>query len=81
MKRRYYKLFDAQRNLQNREQLLVKQARSISNEILAEKLSLEKTKFDEIDQNQRARLLEDERDAMQLVSHVVEVTLVLNILL
>jgi lysozyme family protein len=69
MKEKYRKLYEVNIRCRTREANLSKKVKSLTNDILADKISFEKVKTEETEQMKTLRKLEQERDAVQKVNH------------
>ena len=65
MRDRYKKMYEVNLKCRNREAALSKKVKSLTNDILAEKISFEKIKAEESEQMKNLRKLEQERDSVQ----------------
>jgi hypothetical protein len=68
MKEKYRKLYEVNIRCRNRDASLSKRVKSLTNDILADKIAFEKIKAEETEQMKNLRKLEQERDAVQKVS-------------
>ena len=69
LRRKYKKLYDIIVEAQVREKALAKQARSLANDILSEKITLEKVRLDEMEELNGQKKLEEIRDAAEKVKY------------
>ena len=72
LRARYKKLHDSKNNLILRERDFTKRARMVANEILSEKISLEKVRLEETEAVAVRTRYEDERDVVQKELETVE---------
>jgi len=72
MRSKYKKIHDVKLSLTVKEQELIKRSRTIKNDILAEKIVLEKVRQEETDEITRLRRIEDERDHVHKDLETVE---------
>lgn len=80
MRDRYKKMYEVNVRCRNREASLAKKVKSLTNDILAEKISFEKIKAEETEQMKNLRKLEQERDAVQKVDNFFSFFFFLNLL-
>ena len=74
MKTCYKKYHDAKVALTRRDENILRRTRNLSNEILAEKIMLEKLRIEESEEINRLRKMEDERDVIQKEMEMAEQT-------
>lgn len=72
MKECYKKFHDAKLTVSRKDENILKRTRNLTNEILSEKILLEKVRIEETEEVARLRKMEDDRDATQKEMELAE---------